>query len=300
MHSSQFTFEPVGSGVYAAIAKPGAGSTSNSGIVDMGSATLVFDTSLTPQGAKDLRTAARLLTGRDPSIVVNSHWHLDHTLGNQVFGGCSIFSTERTLEELERRGPEMVRAISDPTWGIATIDLQARASAETRPGYREELQTLVAARRDLAAGRDLAIVRLPDETFVDRFRFPGERGVVLIPGAGHSPSDTVLWVHDAEVLFAGDLVSVRTHPSLESAELPLWIDALGHLEESRPRVVVPGHGPVGDAGDCSELRAYLEAVRDRTLPGLLRADGSVYGDWAAPSNRDLTLARLRPKGAPQP
>jgi glyoxylase-like metal-dependent hydrolase (beta-lactamase superfamily II) len=118
-----YRIEKVGAGTWAALALPGTGASSKSGSVDVGGETLVFDTSLTPQAAKDLRTAARLLTGRDPSTVVNSHGHPAPTLGNRVFGGCSIWSTSRTRDLLEERGPAMIRAIGDPTWALRTIDL---------------------------------------------------------------------------------------------------------------------------------------------------------------------------------
>ena len=71
-------------GVWAAIAQPTGLAMSNSGIVDLGDRTLVFDTTISPRSASDLRAAAEYLTGRPVAGVLNSHWHRDHVFGNAV------------------------------------------------------------------------------------------------------------------------------------------------------------------------------------------------------------------------
>jgi len=83
--SSFFRLKPLAEGVYAAIVEDGTGALGNAGIVDLGDRTLVFDTFQTPEAAIDLKFAAESLTGKAVSIVINSHWHNDHVLGNQVF-----------------------------------------------------------------------------------------------------------------------------------------------------------------------------------------------------------------------
>lgn len=293
MDFEQFEISEVGRRVWAAVARPGAGATSNAGIVDLGHATLVFDTSLTPQGAKELRLAARLLTGRDPSYVVNSHWHFDHTLGNHVFGGCTIVATEKTRNLLEVNGQRTSAMIADPTWNLRTMDLQTKAVSESRPAFLEEIQTEIAARRDLAAASDAAEIRVPDQTFRDRYRFEGDRGVVVIEGGGHSESDSVVWVHDAEVLFAGDLVAVSCYPNMETADINRWTKALNGIEGAKPRVIVPGHGPVGPLSTVALMRKYFQ--------WLLLSSSSDHGSpapreiisWKSPSNGQRNLEIVR-------
>lgn len=290
MPYEQFEIKEVGPRVWAAVARPGAGATSNAGIIDMGRTTLVYDTSLTPQGAKELRLAARLLTNRDPTYVVNSHWHLDHTLGNRVLGGSTIMATERTRELLEERGPPATAEIGNPGWALRTMDLQTQAASEQRPAYLEELQCEIAARRDLAAAKEFTEIRLPDQIFRDRHRFDGDRGVVVIEGAGHCESDSVVWVHDAEVLFTGDLVTIHCYPDLESAEIDRWSNALLRLEAAKPRVVVPGHGPVGGVEALPGLRGYFQWLRRRgvTFGSEMPAPPGI-GDWRRPSNGQRNL-----------
>jgi glyoxylase-like metal-dependent hydrolase (beta-lactamase superfamily II) len=94
--SPYFLLERVADGVYAALARPGAGALGNAAIVDLGDRALVFDTFLMPQAARGLRGAAESLTGRPVAYVVNSHFHADHVCGNQVFADATIIATEQT------------------------------------------------------------------------------------------------------------------------------------------------------------------------------------------------------------
>ena len=53
--SEHFIYHELAEGVWAAIVKPAGLAASNSGIVDLGDQTLVFDTTLSPVSAADLR-----------------------------------------------------------------------------------------------------------------------------------------------------------------------------------------------------------------------------------------------------
>ncbi|MCK9910301.1 MBL fold metallo-hydrolase, partial [Microbacteriaceae bacterium K1510] len=95
--SKYFRLNQVAEGLYAAIAVPGTGSLGNAGIVDLGDATLIVDTFGSIQAAEDLRLAAEQLTGRPAAYVFNTHWHGDHTYGNQVFADTARFiATSKT------------------------------------------------------------------------------------------------------------------------------------------------------------------------------------------------------------
>ena len=58
--SEHFTYHELAEGVWAAIVIPTGLAASNSGIVDLGDRTLVFDTTLSPASAADLRSAAEI------------------------------------------------------------------------------------------------------------------------------------------------------------------------------------------------------------------------------------------------
>jgi glyoxylase-like metal-dependent hydrolase (beta-lactamase superfamily II) len=140
--------ERVADGVYAALPMPGRGAVGNAGIIDLGDATLVFDTLRTPAAATDLLTAARQLTGRAPIWVVNSQWHDDHVTGNRVFQPTAqaILATPRTRNLMASR---LVAYYEQDARDLPAYleSLQARAGAETDPALHAALTTQLAETR---------------------------------------------------------------------------------------------------------------------------------------------------------
>jgi glyoxylase-like metal-dependent hydrolase (beta-lactamase superfamily II) len=228
-----YDLHEVGEGVWAAIVDDDLPAVGNAAIVDLGDATLVFDTTLSLELAERLREDARRLTGRDPSILANSHWHGDHMLGNQAFTGLRIVSTQRTKELIETVGAERLEA--------------------NKAAFREESPELLAI-----------ILTPPTETF-DEVLDLG-RAELLTYGGGHTESDAVLWVADAGVLLAADLVVIDSHAWVGDGDVPTWRLILDRLAELDPAAIVPGHGPVGTGDDIALMDAYLEELL-RLEPG---------------------------------
>jgi glyoxylase-like metal-dependent hydrolase (beta-lactamase superfamily II) len=59
---------------------------------------------------------------------------------------------------------------------------------------------------------------------------------------------------------------MRAQPAFASpySTIPRWLSSLDKLEALKPAVIVPSHGPTGDAVFISGYRNYLIEVRDRT------------------------------------
>src|SRR5713226_3125954 len=79
-----FQLVKVADGVYAAIAKPGGLASGNAGFVIGDDSVLIFDTFFTPTAIEELISEIQKLTKLPIKYAVNSHYHLDHTGGNQV------------------------------------------------------------------------------------------------------------------------------------------------------------------------------------------------------------------------
>lgn len=103
-------------------------------------------------------------------------------------------------------------------------------------------------------------VTFPTEVFDERVEREG--AVVETLGGGHTESDAFLWFEDT--VFAGDLVVVERHPWVGDGDVEHWLEILDAFEARRPRVIVPGHGPIGSVGDIPPLRRYLEGLLDGT------------------------------------
>src|SRR6184192_3885023 len=79
-----FQIVKVADGVYAAIAKSGGLASGNAGFVIGTDGVLIFDTFFTPAAIEELIGEIQSLTKLPIKYAVNSHYHLDHTGGNQV------------------------------------------------------------------------------------------------------------------------------------------------------------------------------------------------------------------------
>ena len=98
-----FRLMSLAPGVHAALATINGFGLCNSGIVNLGGRTVVFDSMLTPMAGKALGVAARRCTGRSPDWVINSHWHGDHIWGNSAFLESHIVSSQRVRQLILRK-----------------------------------------------------------------------------------------------------------------------------------------------------------------------------------------------------
>jgi glyoxylase-like metal-dependent hydrolase (beta-lactamase superfamily II) len=66
-------------------------------------------------------------------------------------------------------------------------------------------------------------------------------------------------------LFSGDIV-MKSQPAFASpySSLKHWLDSLFLFQKLQPKIIVPSHGPMGDAGLITGYQAYLTTIRDRT------------------------------------
>ena len=231
MTDPHFRLEPVAEDAWAAIAVPDRGAVGNAGLVDLGGRTLVFDTFFTPAAARDLLAAAGELGLGPVEVAVNSHWHGDHVRGNQIFAGAAVVATHATRELVATRGQESLAGL--------------RQQLETAEDVPEELVEAVAEIEQ----------RLPDDLFDERRAFDGAELVTY--GGGHTGSDALLHLPERGVLFAADLVLVRSHAWMGHGDPEAWLGILDRVEELDFQVLVPGHGPVGGREDVEAMRGYL-------------------------------------------
>jgi len=277
MTSTHLALDRVGEGIWAAVATPGGGALGNAGIVNLGGEALIFDTTLTPAAARDLRAAAEDLCIGPVRWVVNSHWHGDHVRGNASMpAGATIVSTARTRELIATTGME---ELASRKANVAALAEQASAlRAEGKQGDAAQLELFVAELPSLEQ-------RLPDETLEERRSF--DRAELLTFGGGHTDSDAVLWLAGDGVLFAADLVVAGTHPWIGVGHPEAWLGILDRLDELGATTIVPGHGPVSGGDATGFVREYLSL----TLEGV--AEMSARLGLSEPERWDRNRIALR-------
>lgn len=290
--SSYFSTVELAEGVWAAVGRRPSGVPGTSGVVDLDSALLVVDAFPTLQATNALRSGARLLGSRDPSGLVLTSWHLDHWLGSSVLADLEIFGTEATRDRILSIGPAALRGLEGDDGERALGLLDRRCEEERRPLHLEEAITERAARSELyEMHRSLRVVA-PNQTYARRRQLPTRRSAWLVEVAGPTGSDTMLFVPEAEVLFAGDVLWNGVHPVLDDPDLERWRKALDGVAKIGPRTIVPGHGgPVGLEG-IETMRDYLEMV-ERAASGGQDRPAPPYDGWLSPSSFEASLSLLR-------
>jgi glyoxylase-like metal-dependent hydrolase (beta-lactamase superfamily II) len=198
---------------------------------------LVIDTGLGPRNGSAVLEVAKELGGSRALYLVTTHFHPEHDLGAQVF-------------------PESTTLIrsNDQAKDIAEFGLQLAQVFARRSAINAELLKDADFRKANATfDRDYAL------------DLGGVQVQLIAMGANHTRGDTAIWVESDRVLFSGD-VAMRPQPVFASpySTIRHWLSSLDRLEALKPAVIVPSHGPTGDAAFISGYRNYLIEVRDRT------------------------------------
>lgn len=213
----------------------------NVGLIRTADGVVVVDTTSSPPDMQELLDATGV-SASEARLVINTHSHGDHTWGNQFFD-CPILAHRLCRER-------MVANLAGP-WSAEAIKASIAEGEKTDPDWARE------AREKLA---DLRIT-LPTEVFDDRreLEIGGVRLEVIHFGA-HTPDSTVVWLPEAKVLFAGDLIFEGRYPYLGDADVPALIAALKRLPKFGAQVIVPGHGVLCGKAEIAALVDYLEAA----------------------------------------
>lgn len=182
------------------------------------------------------KVRAALAELRSPSVklIVNTHWHDDHTGGNEAFAhdGALIIAQEnagrrmRSDQIMSLYGPQ--KAYPPAGWPVITFD-----------------QSL-------------------------RLRWNGDQIDVVHVGPAHTDGDAIVFFRQQNVILTGDLfVGYEYRPpyfdDLNGGSAHGMIGAadtlLGLIDERT--IVVPGHGEVTDRAGLQDYRDRLISIRDR-------------------------------------
>jgi cyclase len=292
-------FECLADGVVAGISRPDGSAICNAGLVDLGTGRAAFDAGMTPAAAQELREASGRALGGPATLLVTSHFHLDHALGNGGFEGVPIWGTSRTRSLILERLPSLDAELQREGLEREIERLEGRRAGRLTDDLRSDLEfTLQLLGAALEASGSARLVP-PDRTFDTHLDLPGPRGGQLLSfGPGHTDGDAVLFLPHERILFAGDLVTFGVQPSLGSGDPERWIDVLDRLAALRPERIVPGHGPVAGPDVLAETQAYLQGVLEaaRSAPGAALPSAIRRWEGSLTLEENLVYVRARTPG----
>jgi glyoxylase-like metal-dependent hydrolase (beta-lactamase superfamily II) len=208
---------------------------SNAAFVVTDDQVVVVDALGSPALAEELLAEIRRVTPLPVRHVIVTHYHADHVYGLQVLQAQGAQVIAHT------RGQAYLR--SD------TARLRLQASREELFPWIDEQTRLVDADRWLDGPVTLTL--------------GGTRFEISHAGPAHTPEDLVVWLPDARVLLAGDIVFRGRIPFVGLADSGAWVQALDRLLAYDTQIIVPGHGPVSTSAreDLQLTRDYLVYLR---------------------------------------
>jgi glyoxylase-like metal-dependent hydrolase (beta-lactamase superfamily II) len=255
---------------YAAIALPGGDAAANAGFVITDSWVCVFDSHLTPDAAKELIAEIRKLTKLPIRYLINSHYHADHSHGNQAFAqDVELISSHATWQaQLNKDLPQLQRYQQLLPEQIARLkkELNSSISAMRAEEIRQELQQREQFLNRIS-GLEVVLAGTTFDHTLSLRTLDRELQLIFL-GRGHTDGDIVLWLPEERILFAGDLVSLGALPNLMDGYSKEWIDTLAAILKMKPEVIVPGHGLAGDDSMVSALRDFLQDLRKAVKSGM--------------------------------
>jgi glyoxylase-like metal-dependent hydrolase (beta-lactamase superfamily II) len=208
------------------------GSGGNIGVSAGRDGVLVIDDEYAPLSER-IKAAVHAITPAMIRYVVNTHWHGDHTGGNENFArdGAVLVAQENVRRRMSREQ------------FLAAFDEKVPASPAAA---------------------------LPTITFSDTltFYFNDDTVEVVHVNAAHTDGDAFIVFHRANVIHAGDVFFNGLYPFIDvstGGSLDGMITAADRiLARCNPQTrIIPGHGPLADPAALRRYREMLATVRLR-------------------------------------
>ena len=230
---------------------------------------VLFDATILPATADAVLNELRQLSPNPVRYLVNSHWHPDHSGGNDEFAKAypelEIIASQRTRELMEDTASVYVKTLEfEAAQTNQEIDKElksGRASDGRRltPTDRAELHSELALGARFLAEFKATPSKLPTLTFGDTLTlFHGGRELRFFHLPGHTAGDVAVFLPAEKILLTGDLL-VYPVPFCADSHPSAWIASLEALSRLDAKTIVPGHGQAQP--DSSFLQLVLDSFR---------------------------------------
>ena len=173
---------------------------------------VVVDTLISSKEAQRFIADIRAVSDKPVRYVVNTHEHLDHSLGNSDFIrlGAVVVSHANCKKNAEAAAATILRKATN--YGLTDEMMQGTKTAEASLTFTDKMEI------------DL-----------------GDRKVELIyAGPSHTDGSILVYVPDTKTLFAGDILFTNFHPNMRDADVKSWISVLDYISTMDDSLHNPG------------------------------------------------------------
>jgi cyclase len=197
---------------------------------------LVVDANF-PSGAQEIIPKIKAITDKPVRFAFNTHHHGDHAYANQVWvdNGATPVGHIGVIEEMKK--------YETGYYG-------------DKPGRWE----------DTAKNRpDVAASKLKPPTLLynkDMIFDDGKHRVELLHfGVAHTHGDGFAWLPKEKILFTGDAAVNGAYNYVDDGNIEQWIKTLEEAKKLKPKIVCPGHGPMGGPEILEDQQSFFIALR---------------------------------------
>jgi len=225
--------------------KTNNGNIVNSCYIDAGEGYVVVDTGPSYAYAESAYKAMQKIKSLPVKLVINTHIHDDHWLGNNYF-------TEQGIRILATDDFKVNADMSEPTRMQTYISTEAYA--KTKPTLPTEM---------ISSDTTLTIGNQKLELKIAKHK-------------AHTAKDMVVYLPQSNVLIAADLVFNDRLPSVRGGDINGWLSALDELDTLKAKHVIGGHGNRTDKDAAQMTRQYFTQMRTEIRSAI--ADGLSIDD----------------------
>jgi glyoxylase-like metal-dependent hydrolase (beta-lactamase superfamily II) len=261
--------------VLAFVHPTGPWGVNNAGLIcDGNRASLLVDTlftgSLTERMLTEMRSVAE--AAKNIEIVFNTHANGDHCWGNGLIPNAEIIASKTGAAEMQKVTPSIMRKMMGlAKFGNAVGKVRGPlgkllcSMGADIPGSIVRAAPFI---KDIFGAFDFktASFKPPTKTFCNETTVSiGRKEVILKEfGPSHTEGDSIVFIPEDSVLFAGDLLFVGGHPLLWEGPVSNWINALDYMLSLNAKHIVPGHGPLTDRDGILHLKSYFLTVAEQS------------------------------------
>jgi cyclase len=261
-----FELKKVGDGVYAAIAAPRYKTNCNGAVVMTDDGVIVVDSHSKPSASRALFAQLQDLTKKPVIKVINTHFHFDHTQGNESYAALNpkveIIATEQTKINLTTPGSGLggtafveaqIKAMP------AEIDkLKADIHKESDQAKKKNLESSLAQAESYL--QELKSMKLPlptrTVTTTTTLKENGREIQLHVLGRGHTNGDLFIYLPKEKVVATGDAL-IDWMPFMNDGYPEDWVNTLTALDNLEFTSIIPGHGEVKPKSHLAFFRGYF-------------------------------------------